>query len=160
PLTQTARAAQADIGSILESAAGCTPYPQPLLMALNVLHTIELRPDVVTIDIDWMNASRTIHLDRDGHLPDVEPTPLGKSLGRWVDVTLVLETTGFATHRQGTPIGVTSRPRRRMTERLSLTENRLHLRSAEIPVDPAYLKPPVSVQQRCEHRPDLARTEA
>jgi len=59
-LTEAARAAQADTRSILESAAGCTPYPQPLLLALNVLHTIEIRPDAVTNGIDWMSAARTI----------------------------------------------------------------------------------------------------
>jgi hypothetical protein len=160
PLTEAARAAQADIGGILDSAAGCTPYPQPLLMALNVLHTIELRPDVVTIDIDWMNASRTIHLDRDGHPPDVEPTPLGHSLGRWEGDTLVVETTGFAPHRQGITFGVPSGPRKRMTERLSLTEDRRHLRYEVILEDPDYLEQPVSVEQLWEHRPDLAPTEA
>jgi len=155
PLTDAARAAMTDVAGTLESAAGCTPYPQPALMAVHLLRTIEITNDAVLIHIDWPDVVRTVRLDLAEHPADVELTLLGHSIGWWEGETLVIDTVGFSAHRQGIGWGIPSSSRKHMVERLSLTEDRRQLRYEFALEDPEYLTAPVSYTTLWDHRPDL-----
>lgn len=155
PLTDAARAAMADVASTLEAAAGCTPYPQPTLMAVHMLRTIEITDDSVAIYIDWPDIVRNVHLDLSEHPADAEPTLLGHSIGWWEGETLVIDTVGFTAHRQGLGWGIPSSSRKHMVERLSLTSDRRRLRYEFTLEDPEYLSQPVSYTMDWDHRPDL-----
>lgn len=155
PLTAAGRAAMADVVSTLASAAGCTPYPQPTLMAVHLLRTIEATDDKIVIRIDWPDIVRTVRLDLTEHPVDVEPTLLGHSIGWWEGETLVIDTVGFTAHRQGVGWGIPSSRRKHMVERLSLTADRRQLRYEFTMEDPEYLSEPVSYTTLWDHRPDL-----
>ena len=155
PLTETARAAREDVAGTLAAAAGCTPYPQPMLMGLHVLRTVEIEGDRVTIRLDWMGAERTVRLDLTEHPPDLEPSLLGHSIGWWEGDTLVIDTIGFAPHRQGAGFGVPAGPDKHMVERLSLTEDRRGVRYEFTLEEPEALHEPVTHVAVWEHRPDL-----
>lgn len=160
PLTAEARAAREDTESVVVLAAGCTPaYPQPLLMALPVLRTIEITADSVAIDIDVMGTRRIIHLDP-RRPDDPELSLLGHSVGWWEGETLVIETVGFAPHRQGIAFGVPAGAGKHLIERLTLSEDRLRLEYAFTLEDTDYLEGPISHTQIWDHRPDLEPTEA
>jgi len=158
PLTEAARAATTDVASTLASAAGCTPYPQPALMAVHLLRTIEITDDAVLIRIDWPDIVRTVRLDLAEHPADIEPTLLGHSIGWWEGDTLVIDTVGFTAHRQGIGWGIPSSPHKHMVERLSLTADRRRLRYEVTLEDPEYLSAPVSYTMLWDHRPDLEPT--
>ena len=157
PLTEAGRTALADLQGQLAASAGCDPFPPPMLTALNMLRTIELRDEFLMLrfDTDWGNVERSVRLNQRTHANNVTPTLLGDSIGWWEGDTLVIDTVGFAPHRQGVGFGVPSSSRKHMVERFSLTDDRLNLRYEFTLEDPDYLSAPVSHTALWQHRPDL-----
>lgn len=157
PLTGAARAAR-DAPRDEPLALGlCEPYPAPAIMTVPSQRTIEVGETAVVMRIDsaGMEEVRTVHLDQAEHPVDVEPTVQGHSIGRWEGETLVIDTVAFAVHPVGVSIGVPSGPEKHMVERLTLTEDRLHLQYEFTMEDPAQLAEPVSFSMLWDHRPDV-----
>lgn len=94
----------------------------------------------IVMKIEEWDAMRTIHMDTEAP-ENVEPTPMGYSVGRWEGETLVVETTGFNNpllDERGTPMSSDAV----IHERYSLKENGTLL-SLEITVtDPVNLREP------------------
>jgi hypothetical protein len=157
PLTEAARAGGADAYAIVISPGACQPWPLPMLTALPYLRVVEIGEAAVVIryDASGVDAVRTVRLDLAEHPADVEPTLLGHSIGRWEGDALVIDTVGFAPHHSGLAPGAPSGPRKHMVERLSLTEDGLHLRHELTLEDPDHLAEPVSIDALWDHRPDL-----
>lgn len=151
-LTAAGQASLADVDSYRASKARCEPEPAPLVMLLPMVRDITIDARAVKIAVDWMGAERVIHLDN----ASGEPSPQGRSVGRWEGETLVIDTTAFTPSRSGIIPGVPSSPAKRMVERLTLTEDKLQLRYEFTIEDPEYLTEPVSFTQLWDHRPDLA----
>ena len=82
------------------------------------------------------------------------PSPLGHSIGRWDGDTLVIDSIGFAAPPAGVT-GVVFGAGKHLIERLSLAEDRLHLRYEFTLMDSNYLVGPVTFSTRWDHRPDL-----
>jgi hypothetical protein len=158
PLTAVGREGVADTASQQASQARCEPWPAPLLMALPMLRTIEVRDDTVMFRFDWMRAERTVQLGLSAHPHDLRPSLQGHSIGRWEGTTLVIDTIGFTPHREGVGFGVPGSEGRQLIERLSLGEERSRLLYEFSIEDSLSLTEPVTYKMEWIHRPDLTPT--
>jgi hypothetical protein len=156
PLTAAGRAGVADGAG--DSQGRCSAWPAPLLMALPMLRTVDVRTDRISIAFDWMGASRIVRLDVAEHPRDLEPTLQGHSIGRWEGDTLVIDTTGFLPHDEGAGFGVPSGDGKRLVERLTLTADRSRLDYEFTVADAFSLTEPVTYRMQWVHRPDLQPT--
>ena len=155
PLTESARKIIADVQSQVASQAACAPWPAPVLMGLPALRTIDAQADVVTMRFDWMNGERTIHMNLAKHPVNVAPTLQGHSIGHWEGQTLVIDTAGFAAHREGAGFGVPSGTHKHLTERLTLRDDHTSLDYQFTVEDPESLTEPVTRKIQWMYRPDL-----
>ncbi len=133
----------------------CTPATAPTLMLYPTANVIESQGDHLTIDADWMGATRTVFVDGRDHPPVGERFLHGHSVGRWEEDALVIETTNFSDNPIGNAFGVASGPLKRLVERLSLVDGGLGLRYEFRLEDPDYLREPVSNEFVWHHRPDV-----
>ena len=145
----------ADVTSQQASQAECVPWPAPLLMALPMLRTIEVGDAAVLFRFDWMSAARTVHLDEAKHPVDVAPSLQGHSIGWWEGKTLVVDTIGFAPHREGAGWSLPSGKSKHLVERFTLNEDRGSLTCEFTIEDSVSLTQPVTYSMRWAHRPDL-----
>jgi hypothetical protein len=162
PLTAAAETARAQAQRVSQAIGLCEPYPPPLLATLPEPRWIEVGQDTVTLhfDAEGVAVVRTVHLDRAEHAPNVAPSLQGDSIGRWDGATLVIDTIGFAPHSSGIALGVPSGPAKHMVERLTVTEDRLHLQYEMRVEDPASLTSPLSYTMLWDHRPDIEGASA
>jgi hypothetical protein len=152
PVTPEGRAAQAT----LADDGLCNVDPPPVLSVFDELRTIELEEDEIVMRFDNTgdHAERVIHMTA-AHPVDVQPSLQGHSIGRWEDETLVIDTIAFAPDSSGLALNVPAGPRKRVVERLTLTDNRTRLRYEVTVEDPDYLTGPATLTQQWDHRPDL-----
>jgi hypothetical protein len=145
----------------LPPAPLCEPYPPPTLSFVPLLRTIEVSESAVVMrfDADGVEAVRTVHLDQAEHPADVEPSLYGHSIGWWEDRTLVVDTVGFSPNLLGIIVNVPNGPEKHLVERLTLTEDGLHLRYEITMEDPDRLAEPASYTMLWDHRPDLTPSE-
>jgi hypothetical protein len=156
PYTEAGRAAQAErarrLGVTGVAILGiCEPFPPPPLSYIPDLRTIEVGDAsvVMRFEAQGLNLERIVHLDQAEHPPDLAPSIMGHSIGRWEGDSLVIDTVGIAPH----PLGWS--PSARLIERLTLTEDRMHLEYVFTIEDPEYLAEPVAYTAMWNHRPDL-----
>jgi hypothetical protein len=129
-----------------------------MVMVYPVVITVEVNPDTVIFNVDWMTTRRVVYLDGRGHPENAERTLNGHSIGRWEGDTLVVDTTLFADHREGLAFGIPSGARKHVSERFSLSDDRRHLDYEATFQDPEHLTAPVSFAAPWEYRPELAPT--
>lgn len=158
-LNDAARAGRDDVASYRASATNCVAWPAPMMMVVPMIRDIEVDARSVRLDFDWMNAKRIVHLDEAAHPADVELTLQGHSIGHWDGGALVIDTVAFTPNRSGVSQSVPSGPRKHVVERLSLADDRLHLRYEITVEDPDYLTSPVTFSELWDHRPDLAPSD-
>lgn len=95
PLTAAGRAAAQAYRSSGENLAiqACVPKGMPL--AMEQPYPIEFRRsgNDIVLQLEEYDAVRTIHMDRSAPPDDAERSPLGYSVGRWENETLVVTTT-------------------------------------------------------------------
>ncbi|HET8698747.1 MAG TPA: hypothetical protein VFO94_14760, partial [Gammaproteobacteria bacterium] len=164
PVTEAAAAALEKVraGSI-ESQAGCPSYAPPMLDDLPSVREITLGDNEVRIryDTGGVEAVRTIHLDRNDHPADVEPSLLGHSIGRWDGKALLVDTVAFTPDARGiAAIGIPSGPGKRMTERFTLAADGRSIRREVTLEDPQFLTAQVSYLMVWDYRPDLEFSSA
>jgi hypothetical protein len=124
----------------------------PDLREINIgSSTVEIR-----FEAQGQNLLRVVHLDQTSHPKDVAPSLLGHSIGRWERNTLVIDTIAFTPHEAGVWIRVPSGPGKHLVEKLSLAEDRRHLRYDVTLEDPAGLAAPAQLSSVWDYRPDLA----
>jgi hypothetical protein len=158
-LTPKAQAAREAYDGTTQSAhAQCIPVTTPMVMVYPVVITVEVNPDTVIFNVDWMTTRRVVYLDGRGHPENAERTLNGHSIGRWEGDTLVVDTTLFADHREGLAFGIPSGARKHVSERFSLSDDRRHLDYEATFQDPEHLTAPVSFAAPWEYRPELAPT--
>lgn len=155
PVTGAGRRALADTESQLRSQAECAPWAVPVFMTFPALIEIELEADAVEMRFDWMNGARTIHLNEASRPSMLSPSLQGYSTGHWEGATLVVETSGFAPHREGVGFGIPSSERKRLTERITLAEDGKSALYEFTVDDPLSLTAPVTRRTTWTYRPDL-----
>jgi hypothetical protein len=165
PLSALAREAMAApnvAGGAPAASNGCTALPPPFAALLPEARTIEVGEDAVRIvfEPNGVEVVQTVRLDLPEHPADLEPSLVGHAIGRWDDDTLVIDTIGFEPHRGGLGFGAPAGSGKHVVERLTLTEDRLHLRYELTVEDPEYLTEPASYAVLWAHRPDLEPSEA
>ena len=157
-LTDRAQAEAAAWSIRSASYTDCVPVTAPLLMLYPVASIIEIAADAVRMRVDWMASERVIHLDGREHPANAEATLHGHSIGRWDGGTLVVDTTQFASHKEGLTLGVPAGSRKHVVERFTLNADRTHLDYEVIVEDPDYLAEPITYRSQWDYRPDLAPT--
>ena len=162
-LTDAGRLAQAEVIKSLASVADvaalgiCEPIPPPMLSIFPDMRSIEVGPATVVLRFEGavgVRMERVVHLDQSGHPPNVAPSVMGHSIGRWEGRTLVVDTVGFAPYRLGL-IMIPSSPAKHLVERLTLADDRRHLQYGFTLDDPEYLAAPASYTATWDYRPDL-----
>lgn len=156
PLTDNAKAQLADSHSYAVYQASCYESVPPMLTTIPSLREILVSNDFVTIRFDSLGlvVERIICLNTK-HPKNIQPSVQGHSIGIWKKNTLEIDTVGFLPNRQGVGFGVPSGPGKHFIERLTLTEDRLHLQYDFTMEDPEFLLAPVSYSSIWDHRPDL-----
>jgi hypothetical protein len=158
-LTPQAQAAREAYDGTTQSAhAQCIPVTTPMVMVYPVVITVEVNPDTVVFNVDWMTTRRVVYLDGRAHPEDGERTLNGHSIGHWEGDTLVVDTTLFADHREGLAFGIPSGAGKHVSERFSLAADRRHLDYSAVLEDPDNLAAPVNFAAQWEYRPELAPT--
>lgn len=165
PLSDLARetlAAPSVAGGAPARSNGCNPLPLPFTAMIPEARTIEVGEDAVRFvyQPNGVEVVQTVRLDVAEHPADLEPSFLGHAIGRWDGDTLVIDTAGIAPHRGGLGFGIPSGAGKHTVERLTLTEDRLHLRYELTIEDPEYLTEPATYSALWAHRPDLEPSSA
>jgi hypothetical protein len=158
PFTEAGRAGLAAANNQPSATLGiCADYPPPALAVFPDLREIAVHDSTVVMrfEAQGQNVERVVHLDQTSHAPDVRPSLVGHSIGRWEGQSLVVDTVAFEPHAAGIMIGVPSGPRKHLVERLTLAADRHHLRYEVTLEDPAGLTAPASFSVQWEYRPDL-----
>ena len=158
PFTDAARAnVQAAMNTSGAVLGICADYPPPLLSIFPDLREIKIGSSTVEIlfEAQGQNLLRVVHLDQSSHPKDVAPSLLGHSIGRWEQKTLIIDTVAFSPHPIGVWLRVPSGPGKHLVEKLSLTEDRRHLRYESTLEDPAGLTAPAQLSSVWDYRPDL-----
>jgi hypothetical protein len=92
-LTEAAKQAVAAFDPVTQSVStGCTPKGMPLLMGQPFPIEFEDHGDTILLRLEEYDAVRTIYMPGAAHRAPQEASPLGRSLGRWDNGTLVVET--------------------------------------------------------------------
>jgi hypothetical protein len=158
-LTPQAQAAREAYDGTTQSAhAQCIPVTTPMVMVYPVVTTVEVNPDTVVFNVDWMSTQRIVYLDGRIHPEDGERTLNGHSIGHWEGDTLVVDTTLFADHREGLAFGIPSGAGKHVVERFRLAADRRHLDYEAVLEDPENLAAPAAFAAQWEYRPELTPT--
>ena len=146
PLTDSAEARRSTFDVIRDDPyANCTPPGMPSAIMSNGWPVAFVDGgDVIMLRMEAFGRTRTIHMSAD-ELPEPgSATPLGYSVGRWEDGTLVVQTAGidypYLETRNGTP----QSPDIELTERFSLSEDETQLHYEITATDPETFTRPVT----------------
>jgi hypothetical protein len=159
PFTDASRAAMGAAFSEPSAVLGiCADYPPPLLAVFPDLREIEIGATTVVLrfEAQGQNLVRVVHLDQTEHPAHVAPSLLGHSIGRWEGESLIIDSIAFASHPVGVMLRVPSGPDKHLIERLTLAEDRRHLKYDVTLEDPAGLTGPATASVQWDYRPDLA----
>jgi hypothetical protein len=159
-LTDKGKAALQAANGSASTQNQCIPVGAPMVMHYPAVNRIEVAKDVVRIHTDWMDTERVVYLDGRRSPANAKPTLHGHSTGKWEGTTLVIDTTGFAEHREGNALGLPSGPRKHLVERLSLTDDRRQLKYEFTLEDPDYLAQPVTQSILWDYQPELKASGA
>jgi len=85
----------------------CKPGALPSDTLVPDIITVVVKDEMVVIRGEYEAMTCTVFLNQGSHAGAVESI-FGDSIGYWEDNTLVIDTTHFATHRQGNAIGLPS----------------------------------------------------
>lgn len=135
----------------------CEALPPPILTYFPEMREIEVSDDFVSMRFEAQGVAveRTVRLDLSSHPEGVLPTVMGHSIGWWEGDTLVIDTIAFEQHFVGVAAGVPSGPDKHLVERLTLTDDRKHIRYEYELDDPSVLSEPAKHAMLWNHRPDL-----
>ena len=135
--------------------ADCVASGAPEVMFRPVLIDVAIDAKTAVFTLDWMGVRRVVHLDAE-HPAALEPSLYGHSVGRFERDALVIDTIGFAEHREGIGFGLPSGIGKHTVERLSLAADRRHLDYEITTEDASSLFPePIRNAAQWEYRPDL-----
>lgn len=133
----------------------CIAATTPTLMMYPTANVLVEEADRITLNADWMGATRILWTDGRAHPPAEERFYQGHSTAHWDGNDLVIETTNFAPSPIGNVFSIASGPRKRVTERLSLSADGASLTYRFTLEDTDYLAAPVNGEYQWHYRPDI-----
>jgi hypothetical protein len=145
------------------SAHGWQPLTQPPVVLRNTASSAHLS-GVADVSGRWAfqlvskpsaSSIRIATMDGRSHPNGGERSLHGHSIGHWEGQTLVIDTTGFADHSDGNFMFVPSGAGKHLVERLTLTDERRHLRYDVELSDPEWLEQPVTHSALLDYHPEL-----
>jgi hypothetical protein len=146
-LTDSAKQAVADFDPVTQSVStGCTPKGMPLLMGQPFPIEFVDRGDTILLRLEEYDAVRTIYLTEAAQRAPQAASPLGRSLGRWDNGTLVVETDRIDTpyfSSTGIPLSKAART----LERFSLSSDGRRLVYNLTVTDPATFAAPAQAMR-------------
>jgi hypothetical protein len=155
PLTEKGAAAVASYDdATMNPQIQCIARTAPWVMIFPAVHQIDVGDSIVSIRSEYDTVERTVHMDLTTH-DNATVTHQGHSIGWWEGDVLVVDTTHFANHRNGSSRGIPSGPRKHLVERFELDPNRSSLTYSFELSDPEYLVEPVTGDMQWAYRPDL-----
>jgi hypothetical protein len=127
----------------------CLPETMPQILGHPYpFEIVRQSDDEILMRYEVNNVERIVHLGS-AELPrNLAPTPRGRSIGRFEDGDLVIETEGFSHVRWGNGRGVDSSEQKRTVERYSLSNDGKSLSLVFTMTDPEYLTEPVTIEHR------------
>lgn len=140
-----------------ESATSCAKLAKdsvPFLSAAGGgIRAIEISDRMAVMRIENSSGilKRDIDLTRTAHPANIAATPNGHSIGRWEGKTLVIDTVGFTP----TKVFPAQGARKHLVERLTLTDDRRHIRYELTVEDPDFYAAPFRFSMLWTYRPDL-----
>ena len=158
PLTPEAQAVQAAWDSADDLTMQCIAGGMPGAMTrVSAPHPIDFvqRDDDIDIRVEVFDVVRTVHMDPDVDASAQPPSPLGYSVGRWEDNTLIVRTS-----RVNWPyfdsIGIIPQSEDvEITERFTLSDDETGLTYDLEVSDPETFTEPVSARWEFNWRPDM-----
>jgi len=138
----------------MSTASNCIAVTAPGTMILPDLKRITLKDGVYSIEGEFDNGRRAIHLNeilQEGVIPSHQ----GHSVATWQGKTLVIESTHFAFLGSGNGLGLPSGPKKRLVEKLTLSDDGTSLTYRFELNDPEFLKAPRIGETKWVYRPDL-----
>ena len=126
----------------------CLPNTLPqTIVSVYLMQMSWLSDQLLTIDYEYNNGYREIHMGATEFPDDVEPTRMGYSIGHMEDDELVIHTRHFTYDRWGNGKGVPSGEGKEVFERYSLANDGKRLEVRYVVTDLEYVKgPPVPVR--------------
>jgi len=153
PLTENARRAAAQFNPITDTTTeGCTPKGMPAIIRQPFPIEFVDRDDTIELKMEEYDTRRTIHM-RAAAAADVPRSPLGYSVGRWEDSTLVVETTRLSEPYHNN-VGVPMGPDAKLVERFSSSADGSRLNYTLVITDPDALITPIEGKRSWVWRPD------
>jgi len=150
PLTQTAQAAEAAWDPVTGIETGCKPKPMPRIMSSNWPFEFVDEGDQIQLHAEEFDRVRIIHLTEATR--EVSPSPLGYSVGRWEDGSLIVSTdsiNSFEFDATGVPLSGNAQ----IMERFSLSADERRLNYEVTVVDPETFTEPVTLTSYWVWRP-------
>ena len=154
PLTDKGRIAQAAYDGSQNPHVDCIPVAAPSLMLYSNVYTVGVQAERITIDVEWMNTRRVVHLD--AALAPGARSNQGFSTGYWDGDALIVETQAFADNGAGNAFEIPSGAQKRLTERFELAAGGAELHYEFELVDPEYLSETITGSGIWDYRPDLS----
>ena len=119
----------------------CEPVSLPdTIVPVYPMKITRVNDALVTIDYEFNNGYREIHLGRSEFPDDIEPSRLGYSIGRIEHGALIVESKYFNYDRWGNGRGLPSSEQKQVFERYTLTNEGARMEVEYSVKDPVYLK--------------------
>ena len=145
--TETARQYAADFDHADDPAIQCEPFGafRSLLHADPI--QFEQHADRLIVRGEDMASDRTIFIDGRGHPADVQPSPMGHSIGRYEGSTLVVETVGVSANIAEDSLNIHNSDEATSIERYTLSEDGSRLHMTFTLDDPVMFREPLTLQR-------------
>jgi hypothetical protein len=153
PFNDAGRTAAAQFDPVADTATvGCTPKGMPQIMAQPMPMEIIDRGDTILIRLEEYDTLRSIGMTA-AATPELRPSRLGHSVGRWEGKTLAVITTRLTAQylsQRGQPLSDTAWLR----ERFTVAEDGSRLNYVLTVTDPVYYTTPFEVRRSWVWRPN------
>lgn len=136
-----------------DPALKCIPPGMPSIMDNPYPVAFQMQGDDIVLRLEEWDAVRIIHMNSDVDMASVPASPMGHSVGRWEDGTLVVETTKID-YPYFDSSGAPQSGQVEVTERFTVSAEEARLYHHVVVVDPAVFTAPAEISRHYDWNPD------
>lgn len=156
PLTAEAREARENWDPLAEDPAlKCIPPGMPGMMDNPYPVAFEMQGENIILRLEEWDAVRTIHMNSDADTASLPGSPMGYSVGRWEDGTLLVETANID-YPYYDSSGTAQTVQVEVLERFTVNADEARLYHQMITVDPAIFTAPAEISRHYDWNPNEA----